>query len=90
MNVVGMMVKYLVMLLVMENVVSVLWVMSSCLLICMIFSSLVGLELRLIMLFVLCVVCVFEFIVIVMFVCVSVGVLFVLLLVMVMRCFCVW
>lgn len=86
MNVVGMIVKYFVMLFVIENVVSDLCVISICLLILMIFISLVGFELRLIMLLVFFVVCVLVFIVIVMLVCVSVGVLLVLLFVIVMRC----
>lgn len=83
MNMVGMMVKYFVMLLVIENVVSVFCVISSCLLIFMILMSLVGLELRLIMLLVFWVVWVLVFIVILILVCVSVGVLLVLLFVMV-------
>lgn len=84
-NVVGIMVKYFVILLVMLKVVSELWVISICLLMCIILINLVGLELRLIILFVFFVVWVLEFIVIVIFVCVSVGVLLVLLLVIVIK-----
>lgn len=84
-NVVGIMVKYFVILLVMLKVVSELWVISICLLMCIILINLVGLELRLIILFVFFVVWVLEFIVIVIFVCVSVGVLLVLLLVIAIK-----
>lgn len=82
-NSVGRIVKYLEMLLVSEKVVSVSWVISCCLFIFIIVSSLVGFELRLIMLLVFFVVCVLEFIVRLMLVWVSVGVLLVLLLIIV-------
>lgn len=85
-NSVGRIVKYLDILLVSEKVVSVLCVISCCLFIFIIVSSLVGFEFRLIMLLVFLVVCVFEFIVRLMLVWVSVGVLLVLLLIIVISC----
>lgn len=91
-NMVGIMVKYLVMLLVREKVVNVFLVIRSCLLMVIRLISLVGLELRFIILVVFLVVWVLEFIVKFILVWVRVGVLLVLFLVMVINllvvCFC--